>query len=479
MKKFASKVRALGGVGAIAVTLSAMSLQAAEVYGPYPVTVKGWWGSETNTVSYSGQMVRHVLHDSLKSLSGKGNGKPNPELKKKMLGYFAKKYSGRKILAPKSKKAFKIKQTGIDQISKKKNLSGKIYKGVVPGWPGNKNGEDVVMHMIDKASEAKKGFDPSTGYDYKQLISKFVMGAVFYNQAVDNYLDEKLSATKKPNDKPYKKGKHYTGKEHVWDEAFGYFGAAAHGLTLTAKQNYEVAKLGKKSKSPKDALELADYNGDGVVDLYKEMNYAHAYYASSYDKKGKTSYYKDIVQSFIDGRELIVSAEGKKLSNDQRNKLRGTASSIEENWEKVIAESVFKYAGSVYKDLDKLNTIIDAQGNIDKAFRKYAKHWGELKGFSLALQAGRKNLGETAVKLNRMIGFGPLLPNGSQVVDVGAGGNFIKDQGKSMGGYMLHMLKVQRLMVKEFGIKARANDKLASLEGLLKKVGKGDSAEND
>jgi len=159
--------------------------------------------------------------------------------------------------------------------------------------------------------------------------------------------------------------------------------------------------------------------------------------------------------------------------------LRAIAANIESNWEKVIAESVFKYAGSVYKDLEKLNTIMDAKGNTDKVFRKYAKHWGELKGFSMAIQAGRKNLGEVAVKMNRMIGFGPLLLNGSQVVDVDANGDFIKDQGKSMGEYMLHMLKIQKLMVQEFGVKARANDKLASIKGLIEKVGKGDSAEND
>ena len=469
-------VASLVSAGAITGTIAA---NAGEVYGPYPVTLKGWWGAEKNSVAYTGQMARHVIHDSLKSLSGKGNGSPNPALKKKMLSYYAGKDAGRAIVVPKSRKAFKIKQTAVDQISKKKNLAGKTYKGSVPGWPGNKTGKEVILHMIDKASSAKKGFDPSTGYDYKQLISKFVMGAVFYNQAVDNYMDEKLSAKKKPNDKSYKKGKHYTGKEHSWDEAFGYFGAAAHGLTLTAKQNYEVAKLGKKSKSPEAALKLADYNGDGEVDLYREMNYAHAYYASAYDKKGKTSYYKDIVQGFIDGRKLITSADGEKLSNEQRNKLRAIAADIESNWEKVIAESVFKYAGSVYKDLEKLNTIIEAKGNTDKVFRKYGKHWGELKGFSMALQAGRKNLGEVAVKMNRMIGFGPLLPNGSQVVDVDANGDFIKDQGKGMGEYMLHMLKIQKLMVQEFGVKARANDKLASIKGLIEKVGKGDSAEND
>ena len=145
----------------------------------------------------------------------------------------------------------------------------------------------------------------------------------------------------------------------------------------------------------------------------------------------------------------------------------------------MIAESIFKYAGSVYKDLEKLNVILEANGNSDKVFRKYAKHWGELKGFAMALQTGKSNIGEVAVKLNRMIGFGPVLPNGSQVVDIDSNGDFIKDQGQTMSEYMLHMLKIQRLMVEKYGVEARVNDKLAGLEGLMKKVGKGDSAEND
>ena len=47
--------------------------------------------------------------------------------------------------------------------------------------------------MLDKAADTSNGFDANTGYDYIQLISKFAMGAVFYNQAVDNYLDEKMA----------------------------------------------------------------------------------------------------------------------------------------------------------------------------------------------------------------------------------------------------------------------------------------------
>lgn len=103
-------------------------------------------------------------------------------------------------------------------------------------------GVEVREFMLAKATETENGFDPLTGYDYIQLVSKFAMGAVFYNLAVDNYLDEKLEADNKPNSKSYKEGAAYTVKEHVWDEAFGYFGVPAHAMTLSAKDAYNIAK---------------------------------------------------------------------------------------------------------------------------------------------------------------------------------------------------------------------------------------------
>ena len=33
------------------------------VYGKFPVTVKGYTGNKKNSVSYSGQIARHILHD--------------------------------------------------------------------------------------------------------------------------------------------------------------------------------------------------------------------------------------------------------------------------------------------------------------------------------------------------------------------------------------------------------------------------------
>ena len=153
-----------------------------KVYGPYPITLKGYDGDKTNSVKYTGQMARQVLHDSLKALVKSGDVA-------KMMAY----YNGEdnlEIIAPKSKDDFKIKQTMVSEIGSG-NLSGKTYKGAIAGW-GNLTGPEVLEHMMNKAGEVEGGFDPNTGFDYTQLISKFAMGAVFYNQAVNNYLGKKM-----------------------------------------------------------------------------------------------------------------------------------------------------------------------------------------------------------------------------------------------------------------------------------------------
>ncbi|WP_036228931.1 DUF4856 domain-containing protein [Marinobacterium jannaschii] len=472
LKKIVSAL-AIASLSSIAV--SAQAHEHGPVYADFPVTVKDYKGDAKHSVSYGGQMARHALHNSLKKLAGKGNGEANPELKAQMMAYFEGKEAGRAIIDPKTKGEFAVAQTEVDQLSKKKNLAGKAYKGAVTSWPGNMTAAEVLAFMIDKASAADKGYDPLNGLDYAQLISKFAMGAVFYNQAVDNYLDEKLEANIKPNGMAYKPGKPYTGKEHVWDEAFGYFGTPAHTMELSAKQVYAIAK------QKGDAFDIADANNDGKVSLYTEMTYAHAYYAAGADKGGKTDYLHTITKAFIDGRQLLADAKGENLTDAQRAELKGYADVIKTNWEKVIAEAVFKYAGSTYKDLQKINTILEANGDLGDNFRKYSKHWGELKGFAMALQMGGKDLGETGVKLNRLVGYSPVLLGNTQVSGIDANGNYVQSASIDMEEYMLHMLKVQQLMVDQYGVKARSNDVLAGMGDLVEKLGAkaATSAEND
>lgn len=442
----------------VAATLIAGSA-LADTYGPFPVTLQGYDGEKTNSVSYSGQIARHTLEKSLKSLAGRGNGGANAaELEALMLAYFNGSDSDLEIVSPKSKDGFPISQSTVGAISKGKNIAGKFYNGAMPAWPGNMAGKDVVLHMISNAAVANKGFDAENGYDWGQLISKYTMGAMMFNQSVDNYLDEKLAADVKPNDKPYKDGAYYTGKEHSWDEGFGYWGAPAHTMDLTPKQAYAIAK-GKD-------LAAADANGDGVVDLKTEYVFGPAYYAAGADKGGTqtTNYMHTIMQAFIDGRQVIADANGAALTDDQRAKLVSYAATIEGNWEKVLAEATFKYAGSVYKDIAKMEGLEGEE--LAKAYRAYVKHWGELKGFAMALQTGKNNLGATALELNTLIGFGPVTLDNSYVTGLDAEGNFVRERRMTWNDYQLNMLKVQKQLVDTFGIKSRANDQLAELEAL-------------
>ncbi len=448
--------------GTILVTsLLTCAAFASDVYGPYPVTLKGYSGDATNSVSYSGQVGRQLLHNSLKKAIS--NGAPMNELK----AYFNGSDSELPLLDPVSSADFKVDVSNINDVSKT-NLAGKAYGGVINGWPGGMTGKEVLLSMIERAAQTENGYDAKHGHDYAQLVSKFTMGAVFYHQACDNYLDEKLEADNKPNNKPYndKSGTYYTGKEHSWDEGFGYWGAAAHGATLSARQNYDIAE--------KKDMAAADANGDGVVNLKSEMNYAHSYYASAYDKGGVTDYYNTITKAFIDGRQIITEANGEALSDSARSDLKAKARIICSNWEKVIAESVFKYAGSVYCSLEALK---EKPG--DEALkRKYAKYWGELAGFSLSLHTSGQNLGELGTRIDRLVGFGPVV-NGSKVTGVDPGGNYFVMAEANADKEMVHMLKLQKLMVDEFGVTAKNNDKLAGIANISELLGAGDSAEND
>ncbi|RDL43239.1 DUF4856 domain-containing protein [Marinomonas piezotolerans] len=451
----------------IVSVLVAFSASAMAQTYDYDVTLKDYQGDAKSSVSYGGQIARHALHNSLKKIISDGDHV-------EMLKYLSSKEAGRAIIDPVSKDGFEIKQTSIDELSKGKDLLSSAYDGVITGWPGNPTAQELLQELVELASNSKKGYDPVNGYDYTQLVSKFTMGAVFYNKAVNHYLEEKLEAGQSPNDAPYVEGAYYTGTEHVWDEAFGYFGAPANGLELTPKEVVQITK-----QNP-EYFTKADANGDGVVDLKSEMAFAHAYYAASIDASAGTNYFHTIMQAFIDGRQLIANAKGERLTSAQRGELKGYAATIATAWQQVIAEAAFKYAGSVYEDLEKIAVIEDAQGNVNNAFRSYVKHWGELKGFALSLEAAGRDLGNAQAGLDRLIGFSPVLFGGAQVVALDGKGDFIQANVGSMQEYKLNMIKVQNLLAQEFDLKAKLEDQTGGMSEVLNQINAaGQSAEND
>ena len=162
----------MSSIGGIALASATTAAMAADVYGPYPTTLKGYNGDKTNSVSYSGQVGRQLLHNSLKKAIGSGASLDVT------MGYFNGADGVLPLLDPKSSDSFKVDVTDINTVSKT-NLSGKAYKGGIPGWPGNMTGKEVLASMITMAAATEKGNDATHGHDYGQLVSKFTMGGVF------------------------------------------------------------------------------------------------------------------------------------------------------------------------------------------------------------------------------------------------------------------------------------------------------------
>ena len=70
-------------------------------------------------------------------------------------------------------------------------------------------------------------YHTTTGLDLKQLVQKFLLGAITFSQGADDYLDNDVEGKGLLADNTaLVEGKPYTALAHQWDEGYGYFGAA-------------------------------------------------------------------------------------------------------------------------------------------------------------------------------------------------------------------------------------------------------------
>lgn len=458
------------------------SFQRPNTYTGFPVTLANAPGSHTTSTSYAGQMTRHVLRDTVKAVV-KVPGTTVEAETIALVNSYLKNTDGEiddnHIVAPVTKGTFVIEETVFNQLGTNKNLYGKTYnydasspaeadpipgvstgdENITMGVPGNKSAREVLdlwlaNYARNNANTNDVYVDMTNGYDYNQLFPKFLMGAVFYNQSVDKYLDEFIAKPGiKDNDAAYKDGKHYTGKEHSWDEGFGYWGAAANFGTLTAEQNYQI----KKQKA--EEFTNADWNNNASVSLYTEYTSGPAYYAASFDRDGNSTYGTTLMDAWLDGRTIIANAvddngDARKLTFTERTSLVTLAATIQDTWEMVLAEAVYKYAGNAHSTL----TAALTDPTSDSLQKAYYKQWGELKGFMLSLQFGGKHSKINKSKfmeIDSLIGFGPVLANGDQVNDIDASGAFTRSTGNSTANYLAGLKAVQTTLDEFYTLSAK------------------------
>ncbi len=295
-------------------------------------------------------------------------------------------------------------------ISTGKNLDGKIAGGNGQGggetsrligdffgWEDGMDGDplpiELVNHFIDRlAAEASDGNTPSIstidgpvaldtptidalGRDYRQLIQKFLSGAVSFSQGTNDYFQtDYANALAQEGTKPY------TAGEHDFDEAFGYYGASRNIGDYT---DDEAAGKGGREGFGNG---YNDTNGDGSIDIRSEIVLGHAQNCAKRDRgsDGATDFSQDVFDAFLIGRQILDNAaKAGTLTAEAQSALNSQISIASKAWEKCIAATVVHYINDVTADMGEYQAPDFASlGN----FKTMAKHWGEMKGFALALQ---------------------------------------------------------------------------------------------
>ena len=242
------------------------------------------------------------------------------------------------------------------------------------------------------------------GQDLKQLIEKFLLMAVNYSQGIDDYLDNDLEdhGINSQNTEPGKEGAVYTSLEHIWDEAFGYFGAARDYADYS---DDEVAGKGGRDGW---ATGRHDTNGDGFIDLKSEYNFHAAGNAAKRDRgssdENPTDFSQLAIDGFLLGRAIISAADG-DLSEDDREALVAARDQAVRAWEDAIAATAVHYVNDVLVDM--ANWVTE-----DYSFGDHAKHWSEMKAFAIGLQFNpRGQLSDAEfVTVMDLMGDAPVLP---------------------------------------------------------------------
>ncbi len=189
-----------------------------------------------------------------------------------------------------------------------------------------------------------------------------------FSQGTDDYLDDDLAEKGLQSDHTVAvDGEAYTSLEHSWDEAFGYFGAAASYPDWTDDQIADTPGR--------------DVNGDGAVDLLTEMNWGHSVNAAKRDRGAVVvaDFTAQAWRGFFDGRQLLAETAGAGLTAEQQELLASHRDTAVDAWEAAIAATVVHYINDTLRHMGTF-------GSDAYHFGDHAKHWSELKGFALSFQ---------------------------------------------------------------------------------------------
>lgn len=340
---------------------------------------------DLSSVSYSGQVVRNLLINDIKSQMGTDAGSKNPAT---LLSMMANDDASRAILSASGKSTVQTKYHDISTSHLNDRLDA-VADITIPGY--DTDAKTLVVGMLNEAAAAGK--TRATGIRLDQMVQKTLWGAISYWQATSKYMG------KLPNEDNTVavEGKNYTKMEHYWDESFGYFGAAL---------DYNTAYTDDSRKNGPNV----DSNADGLIDFKKEFNVGWAVTAAKRDlcsACGDYDYTKTIFDAYLQGRTLITNQAPLAEVLVQRDIIMKT-------WEKVVAAVTQHYINDVAADIAAIIAAGDATVTpASAATADYENHWGEMRGYAHGLLYNTLSEvpSSTVSRILALMGTAPVYPS--------------------------------------------------------------------
>jgi len=315
-----------------------------------------------SSVSYSGQVVRNLLVNDIKSLIASNVGGGNTATINSMM---ANDDPNLAIYTGSSLNTLQTKYHDISTSQLNDRLAA-VTSYTDPGYGAN--AQDMITGWIAES----EGYSVRPGgLDLGQMTQKVMWGAIAYWQGTSKYM------SKIPNDDNTMSddGDPYTAMEHHWDESFGYFGAA---------RDYNT---GYSDDTDRKTDPYNDSNGDGLIDFKTEYNMGWAVTAAKRDLVDGVSmdydFTKTIFDAYLEGRTLIYNQAPLDEILVQRDIILNT-------WEKVVAAVSIHYINDTMSDLEALIAAGDANlawDNLPESGDgyKYNIHWAEMRAYAHGL----------------------------------------------------------------------------------------------
>lgn len=398
-----------------ALTAGAVLLAACDSnsggFSPDPgdgVTVPDTYSFESSfvagesSVSYQGQICRHVLINALTNAVRDAAEIQGTEYRGDAVPYFDDTIAGA-LADQDTAQVLDLDLPVPDDVATLGDLCGtkhlvqklagndtvtdhRDWTTAFEGVDGFSSAEAYARALIEEASEqAATGANPigapsyvtPDGRDLAQLVQKFLLGAVVLSQGMDDYLDDDvegkglLASAEQDGDAAF------SSLEHQWDEGYGYFGAArAYG-----ERSDEENRSG-----------VVDDNEDGVLDINAEHNFGASTNAAKRDAgasaEAPTDFTAQAFLAFKTGRAIITETgeDFADMSTDEQEALLAARDAAVKAWEAAYAATVVHYINDTLADLAAID---DSEAEFSLA--DLAKHFSEMKGFALSFQFHRNS----------------------------------------------------------------------------------------